>query len=56
MPELITIPLRQDESDLLEEAAKRSRLTLVQWAKVTLLRAAGAPSLSGPAGKVEPHS
>jgi hypothetical protein len=40
MPDLINIPLRDDEIALLEDAAKRSRLTLVQWAKVTLIKAA----------------
>jgi hypothetical protein len=45
MPDLLTIPLRDDENALLEDAAKRSRLTLVQWAKVTLLKAARPPDV-----------
>jgi hypothetical protein len=45
MPEtVINIPLRQDESDAMAEAAKRARLSLVQWAKVVLLRAALPPT------------
>jgi hypothetical protein len=48
MPDIINIPLRQDESDAMEEAAKRARLSLVQWAKVVLLRAALPPAGKAP--------
>jgi hypothetical protein len=48
MAEMITIPLRQDERDAMEDAAKRARLSLVQWAKVVLLRAALPPAAKAP--------
>jgi hypothetical protein len=46
MPDLLNIPLRDDEIAFLEAAAKRARLTLVQWAKIQLINAATPVSIA----------
>ena len=48
MPDIINIPLTPDESAILEEAARGSRLSLVQWIKLTALKAARAPAAAKP--------
>lgn len=44
MPDTVNIPLTPDESAILEEAARGSRLSLVQWIKIAALKAARPPS------------
>jgi hypothetical protein len=48
MPDILNIPLLPEESDLLEAAARSSRLSLVQWAKVAMLKAARPPVAAKP--------
>jgi hypothetical protein len=40
--DIINLPLSTEERVLLEEAARDSRLSLIQWIKITVLKAAAA--------------
>jgi uncharacterized protein (DUF1778 family) len=40
MSESVNIPLTTEEHELLQDAARSSRLSVVQWIKITCLKAA----------------
>jgi uncharacterized protein (DUF1778 family) len=39
-PDAVVVPLTKEQRELVTEAAKRSGLTLRQWIKVTIIKAA----------------
>lgn len=43
MADVITVPLNDQEQAMVTEAAKNARLSVVQWIKVTILKAARPP-------------
>jgi len=43
MADAVNIPLNDQEQALVTEAAKNARLSVVQWIKVTILKAAKPP-------------
>jgi hypothetical protein len=56
MADIINIPLNDEEQALVVEAARSARLSVVQWCKVAMLKAARAPVVIGkpPHAKSEP--
>jgi len=44
MADVITVPLNDQEQAMVTEAAKNARLSVVQWIKVTILKAARPPA------------
>lgn len=43
MADVITVPLNDQEQAMVTEAAKNARLSVVQWIKVTIIKAAKPP-------------
>jgi hypothetical protein len=54
MSEFVNVPFTTEELELVQDAARNSRLSVIQWIKITCLKAAQSAIGSGPPPPVGP--